>query len=247
MVLGIEDFVFDSGLLEHAGDQFGSLDRNRTDQDRLALGIEFLHFFQKRIVFGFLGAENQIRIIDSGNRLIGRDLHDPHIVDGKEFFFLGLCRTGHAGQLIVKTEEVLIGDRRPGRCLLFDRNAFLGLNRLMQTIRVFSARHLTAGVLIDDDDFIVFHDIFDISGHDVVGLQGLGNIMNQRSIVQIVEILHIEGLLAFMDALFRELNILVFDIDDVIFVFLQSLDEAVRIDVEVGSLLFAAGNDERCP
>ena len=71
--------------------------------------------------------------------------------------------------------------------------------------------------------------------------------MNQRSIIQIVEVLHIEGFLAFMDTLFRELNILVFDIDDVVFVLLQPLDEAVRIDIEIGGLLFAAGNDERCP
>ena len=70
----------------------------------------------------------------------------------KEFFLLGLRRTGHAGQLRVQTEEVLVSDGRQRRRLFLDRNAFLGLDGLMQSIGIRTALHQTAGELVDDNN-----------------------------------------------------------------------------------------------
>ena len=101
----------------------------------------------------------------------------------------------------------------------------------MQTVGILPARHLTAGILVDDDDFVLFHDIFDISGHDVVCLQSLGNIMDQSGIIQIIEVLDTESLFALVYALFRQLDVFVLDVDDIILIGFQTLHETVGIDI----------------
>ena len=45
------------------------------------------------------------------------------------------------------------------------------LDRLMQSVRITTARHNTSGKLIDDKDLVIFYHIILIAEHEVVGTQ----------------------------------------------------------------------------
>ncbi len=62
--------------------------------------------------------------------------HDDHfeLVDLLELRRLGVGRAGHARELLVHAEIVLEGDRGEGLVLVLDLDAFLGLDRLVQTL-----------------------------------------------------------------------------------------------------------------
>ena len=246
MVLGVQDFVTDLAFLQHLGDEFGSLDRDRADEDRLALGMQFNDLVDQSLVFCLLCTEDKVRTVVTDDRTVGRDDHDLHVVDIQEFLFLGLGGTGHTGELVVETEEVLVGDRSQSGRFLTDRNIFLGLDRLMQTIGVLTARHLTAGVLVNDDDLFILNDVFNVLVHDVVGFQRLADVVDERGVVGVVEVLDLEELLAFGNALLRQLDVSALDIDDIVLILFQTADETVRADIFIGGLSFAAGNDQRC-
>jgi hypothetical protein len=65
-----------------------------------------------------------------------------------------VCRTGHAGQLVVEAEIVLEGDRGQGLVFRLDAHVLLGFQRLVLAFGVAPARHHAAGELVDDDDLI---------------------------------------------------------------------------------------------
>ena len=248
IVLGIQHFMTDLLLFQHVTDQFRCLNGDRTDKHRLSLLMSFNDFIDQGFKLCLLGSVYSIRIVNSGNRTVGRDLIHQHVIDLTEFFFLGLCGTGHTGQLVVQTEEVLVGDRCQDSRFLFDRNAFLGTYSLMQTVRPLSALHQTSGIGIDDDDLITFlvHDIFNISGHDIVCLQCLMDPVQKLCMFKIIQILDMESLLGQGYTLLGQLYRTSLDIDLIVFIVLQTFDKPVCLQVEIGCLPHTAGNDQRC-
>ena len=93
------------------------------------------------------------------HRLVRRDDRDLEPVDLVELGLLRLGRAGHAGQLLVHAEVVLDGDRRERLRLALHLNAFLRLDRLVQSLRPAAARHRAAGELVDDQDLAFLHDV----------------------------------------------------------------------------------------
>ena len=83
-----------------------------------------------------LGFIDDVGLVDTRNGLVGRDLNDIELVDRLKFLRLGDGRTGHAGELIVKSEVVLERDGRKRFVLALNINVFLCLDRLMQTLAV---------------------------------------------------------------------------------------------------------------
>ena len=111
--------------------------------------VSIFDICDKSVVFRFFVTENGIIIIETSDWTVGRDGDNTHVVNLAELFLFGLCSTGHTGKLIVETEEVLIGDGGESDSLRFDGDVFLGLERLLETIGVFSTFHDTAGETID--------------------------------------------------------------------------------------------------
>ena len=62
----------------------------------------------------------------------------------------------------IEPEIVLEGDRGERLVLLLDERSFLGLQRLVQAVRVAPALHHAAGELVDDDDLVVLDDVVGI-------------------------------------------------------------------------------------
>ena len=85
----------------------------------------------------------------------GRHLDDAKAVDLVELALFGLGGSGHAADLVVHAEVVLEGDRGEGLVLLLDLHPLLGLDRLMEALRVAAAFEDAPGELVDDLDLAV--------------------------------------------------------------------------------------------
>ena len=111
--------------------------------------MSFFDGLDEGFELGVVGGEDKIVVVDSLNWTVGWNADDLHVVDGLELFFLGLSSTGHAGELLVETEEVLVSDGRENNGFLLDLDAFFGLDGLLETIVIFTAWHDTTSKLVD--------------------------------------------------------------------------------------------------
>ncbi len=111
----------------------------------------------------FLGAVDDVVIFVAAQRLVGGDDGDVEFIDFLELGGFRVGRAGHAGQLLIHAEIVLEGDGGQGLIFALDFYAFLGLDGLVQTVGPAAAGHQAAGVLIDDDDFVVFDHVIAIA------------------------------------------------------------------------------------
>ena len=111
------------------------LDARGADEDRLTLLVPLGDLLDHRAVLAVLALVDEVGLVETHHRPVGRDRHHLELVDLVELLGLGERGTGHAGELVVEAEEVLEGDRREGDVLLLDRHAFLGLDRLVQAVR----------------------------------------------------------------------------------------------------------------
>ena len=90
----------------------------------------------------------------------------------------------------------------------------LGLDGLMQTVRITAARHDTSGEFIDNENFIVLYDIIMILLHQVVGAQRENDAVLDLQIFRIRKVADVEELLRLRDALLCEVHDLVLLVDE---------------------------------
>ncbi len=153
MLLGIEYLVIDvPPSLELVGEFLGFFDTGCTHQDRATDIVEGLDLLENRVVLVRNAQEHAIITVEADHGNVRRNDHDIEVVDLVELGRLGIGRTGHPRKLVIELEEVLDGDRRHRLRFLLDGNAFLGFDRLVQTIGPLPPHHLPAGVLVNDHD-----------------------------------------------------------------------------------------------
>ena len=192
VVLGVQHGVLDALGLEDLRQFLGLFDRHRADQDGLALGVAGLDAGDGRLDLAALVFVNRVRIVLTGNRLVGRDLDDVQLVGVAELLLLGQRGTGHAGQLAVQAEVVLEGDGGEGLALVLHLDAFLGLDGLVQALVIAAAEHQAAGELVDNDDLPVAHHIVHVALHDAARLDGLVDVMLEGGVLRVGQVLHAE-------------------------------------------------------
>ena len=102
---------------------------------------------------------NLVHPVITHHRVVGRDHHGFQAVYLLKFVGFRIRSASHAGQLLVHAEKILEGDR--GQSLVFSLNVYtlFGFDGLMQTVRPAATGHQTAGKLVDNDDFVILHDI----------------------------------------------------------------------------------------
>ena len=144
----------------------------------MAFGVGFLDFLNDGVEFLAAGFEDLVVFVHAGIRAVRRDGQHVELVDVVELGRLGFGGAGHAGELFVKPEIVLNRDRGEGLGFLFDLDAFLGFDRLVEAIGPTPAGHFAAGVFIDDDDFAFLDDVLDVLFVNAVGLEELGNVVD---------------------------------------------------------------------
>ena len=131
VIFRVEHLVFDAAALEQSTDIFTGFNCDRTHQHRLLALVGVDNFVDQRLKFRFLRSVDLIGKILTHHRTIGRNCHYFEIINALEFFLFGLGRTGHAGEFVIHTEEVLEGDGRQCHRLLLHLHPFFRLNRLV--------------------------------------------------------------------------------------------------------------------
>ena len=117
-----------------------------------------LDLFDDRFDLACFSLKDLIFVVDSLDRLIGRNLDDIQSIDLLKLFCLSEGSAGHAGQLVVEAEIIL--ERNGRQCLRFlsHRNVLLSLDRLVQTLAIATPFHQAPSELVDDDHLTVLSD-----------------------------------------------------------------------------------------
>ena len=186
--VGISEVVLLPALLaQHLGKLLGFFDRRGADQNGLPAFLALLDQRDDGAVFFDRGAIDLVVIVEAGERHVGGDFQHLEIINVEKLVGLGQRRSGHAGELLVHAEIVLERDR--GECLVFRLNLLMLLRfqRLVQAFGIAPARHHPAGEFVDDDDFTVAHDVILVALEQLVGAQGLIDVMHGGDVFHVIE------------------------------------------------------------
>ena len=153
-----------------------------------------------RVELRLLGLEDEVGLVDTDHVLVGRDGHHGEAVGGGELPRLGLGRAGHAGELLVHAEVILERHRGPGVVLLLDRHALLRLDRLVESVGPPPALQRAPRELVDDHHLAVGDEIVLVPLVEVLGRQGLGQLVDVVDRHRVVDVLDADRLLDFLDA-----------------------------------------------
>ena len=201
VLLGVEHLVRDAALLQQRR-EVARTSRRSTVPTRTGWPVSWRSAMSSTTAreLRVLGLVDEVGLVGADHRLVGRDRHDAELVDLVELGGLGHGRTGHAGELVVEAEEVLQGDRGEGLVLLLDLHALLGLDRLVHALVVAAAGEHAAGVLVDDEDLAVHDDVVLVVLEQLLGLDGVVQVADQRGVGRLVEVLDAEVVLDLLDA-----------------------------------------------
>ena len=212
VILGVEHVVvFKSGAREHFRELFTLFHAHRAHQHGLFALVAFFDVFYYRLELGFFVEVELVFLVHPGNGLVGGNDHHVQIVCALEFVLFRFCRARHARKFAILAEEILEGDG--GESLVFRTylHALFRLYRLVQTVAVTPAYHLTAGELVHDDYLVVHHDVIHVVLHDDVGGEGVVYIVFEALIFVIRDVFHPEILFRLFRAPLVEINGLALD------------------------------------
>ena len=113
---------------------------------------------------------------------------------------LGLGGTGHAGELVVEPEVVLQRDRGERLVLGLDLDVLLGLDGLVHALVVAAAEQHAAGELVDDEHLAVADDVVLVALVELLGLDRVVQVADQRRVRGLVEVVDAELVLDELDA-----------------------------------------------
>src|SRR5215218_4888418 len=259
--LRVEDGVLDAALLELVRQQLGDLDGDRSDEHRLTELVALLDRASDGAPLARLGLVDLVVLVEPLHRAVGRDLDDLELVDLHELGRLGEGGAGHARELVVAAEVVLVGDRGDGLVLLLDRHALLRLDCLVQALRPAASLEDAAGELVDDLDLALDHLVVDAALVERLRLERLLEVVDEMAVLGLVEVAHPHEPLGLLDAALGDrdrlllLVELVVEVGDVgLRLGLEALGLVARLHlrrelgelvVDVGGLLGLAGDDQR--
>ncbi len=162
-----------------------------------------------------------------------------------QFGGLGLCGTGHAGQLVVEAEVVLQRDRGQRLVLGLDLDVLLGLDGLVQTLVVPTAQQHAAGELVDDEHVAVADDVVLVPLEQLLDLDRVVQVADQRRVGGLVEVVDTELILDELDADLVHADGALLDVHLVVDVLLHQRGEPGELRVPVGCTVGGSGDDER--
>ncbi len=247
VVLGVQHVVRDALLGEQLRQVLGALHAGGADQDRLPRLEPLLDVLGDRLELRRFGLVHQVGLVEAGHRLVRRDRHHTELVSGVELGRLGLGGTGHARQLVVEAEVVLQGDRGERLVLGLDLDAFLGLDRLVHALVVAAPGQDAAGELVDDQHLAVADDVILVTLVELLGLQCIVEVADQRGVGRLVEVVDTELVLDDRDAFFGHADGALALVHFVVLVALEHRGEPRELLVPARGLVGRAGDDQRRP
>ena len=195
MELRVQYFMWNALLAKHIRQQFRVLDGYCTYQYRLIRLMTLNNLVHSCAELRLNRLVDDIRHILTLVRLVRRNLNYFKRINALELFFLCLRRTCHTCKLTVHTEIVLERDCRKRHALVLNFQLFLRFNRLMQAIAVTTSCHHASCKFIDDNNFAVINHIVYVAAHNHMSTQRLLNMMVQRYILHVEQVLDTECLL----------------------------------------------------
>ena len=167
-------------------------------------------------VLFFGGAVDDVGVLKALHDAVSGDDDDVELVNLVEFGGFRFGCSGHAGKLFVHAEVVLEGDGGEGLVFLADGDTLLGFDGLMKTIGPASTGHEAARKLVDDDDFALFYDVFDISLVEVVGLDRRLDVVLHIPVFRVGDVTDAEEAFDLFPALVRDGNGAGFFVDHIV-------------------------------
>ena len=245
VVLGVQDLVGNAGPFELLREQLRLGDGCGTDKDRLTSLVALDDVGDDGVELGILGAVDEVLLVLADHRAVRRDRDDAQTVDLLELALLGLGGTRHAGELVVHAEIVLQGDRREGLVLVLDLDMFLGLEGLVQTLVVATPCQGTTGVFVDDEDLAIDDNVVLVAVEELLGLDGVVEVTDERSVCRFVQVLDSQTLLDDADAVPQNGHGPLLLVNLVVDVALKPRDDLGEFRVPLLVLLGRAGDDQR--
>ena len=195
------------------------------------------HLIYNCIEFLPFGLINSILMVNTGNGSVGRNSNRIHSVGIAELLLLSQSRTSHTSLLVELVEEVLEGNRSQSLALPTHIYMLLCLNRLMQSVRITTARHNTSGKLINNQNLIVLYYIVLITEHQVVCPKSKNNIVLNLQILRICQVFNMEEFLNLADTILCQVYDLILFIYNKVSSFLNVLPHnGVHLGKFTGSL-----------
>ena len=246
MIFCVQHVMRNAATLQHSAELLRLCDRGRTDKHRTAGLMAFLNLIDSSLIFSNTRLINNVRIIHTDHRLIGRYNDNRQVINLLELLLLSLSRTGHASQLIVHTEVVLEGDGSQGLAFAFNLYALLSLDSLMQTFGEAAAKHQTAGELIDDDNLTILNNIIAVTMHQSLRLQSAHNLVGiVNAMLIIIQVADAQHLLCLSNTLFRRCYLLLLFINSVVLALLHVGNNMSKNLIQLGGFFTRAGDNQR--
>ncbi|CFS03545.1 Uncharacterised protein [Mycobacterium tuberculosis] len=192
VVLGVEHIVRDAPLGELPRQILRALHAGGADQHRLSLRVALGDVVDHRDVLGLLGLVDQVGLVFTDHRHVGRDADHAQLVDLVQLGRLRLGGAGHAGELVVEPEVVLQRDGGQRLVLGLDLDVLLGLDGLVHALVVAAADQHPAGELVDDEHLTIADDVVLVAAEQLFGLQSVVEIADQRRVGGLVQVVDAE-------------------------------------------------------
>ena len=201
------------------------------------------------VVLRHLGAIDEVGLVLADHRPVGRDRDDAELVDRVELGGLRLGRARHARELRVHAEVVLQGDRGERLVLVLDLDALLRLDGLVHALVVAPSREHATRVLVDDEDLAVHDDVVLVLLEQLLGLDRVVEVADERRVDGVVEVVDAEQVLDLRDARLEHADGALLLVDLVVaaavLAAVQPLHDAGELDVPLRGDVGRAGDDER--
>ena len=124
---------------------------------------------------------------------------------------------------------------------------FLGLDRLVHALAVAPALQHAAGELVDDEDLAADDDVVLVALVELLGLQRVVEVADQRRVDRLVEVVDAELVLDLLDALLGDGDGALAFLDLVVDVAFEQRRDPRELDVPAGGLVGRAADDQRGP
>ena len=196
VLFGVEHVVRDAQFGQALGEHFRGFNGDGAHQHGLFLPMQLDNGLHNGVEFFLAATEDQVRVVPADHGLVGRDGNDFQVVDLLKFHGFGVGRAGHARKFVVQAEIVLEGDGGQGLVFRRDGYVLLGFQGLVQAVGIAASGHEAAGELVHDDHLIVLHDVVHVALEDLMGLEGLQNVVLGCDVGRVKEVVQFEQFFA---------------------------------------------------
>ena len=182
VVARVQHLAGDPGRHQPRRQPFGFLDAHRADQDRPAGAMDPSDLVQDRVVLRFARDEHAVGMIDANHRPVGWNHRHPQPVGFLELRGGRSGGAGHPADPRIAADEMLQRDRAEDAAIGPPIEPLFRFERGLQAVGPVPILDHPAGVLVDDPDAAVAHQIVHVAPQQHAGVQRAVDLGQQRQV-----------------------------------------------------------------